>query len=72
MTVFIGIYFVFISQIATTKDLFDDNLDKTVKNLREEYDVQNIYLSSGRIELNIKNLGKENLYVFFSGRVKDN
>ncbi|NQZ84574.1 MAG: hypothetical protein HRU03_02550 [Nanoarchaeales archaeon] len=67
MSVFIGIYFVFISQIATTKDLFDDNIDKTVKNLREEYNVENVYLSSGRLELNIKNLGKGHLYYGYGG-----
>jgi hypothetical protein len=67
MAVFISIHFVFISQIATTQDLFGDNLDKTVKTLREDYSVDNIYLSSGRLQLNIKNYGKENFYYGYGG-----
>ena len=67
MTVFIGIYFVFISQISITQDMFNDNVDKTVKNFREDYSIEEIYLESGRLNLDIKNFGKENFYYGYGG-----
>ncbi len=67
MTVFIGIYFLFISQVATSQDMFNENVDKTVKTLREDFSIEHIYLESGRLNLNIKNSGTENFYYGYGG-----
>jgi len=62
MALFIGGYYMFIAHIANQEDLFRENVDKTVHNLREDFDINNIYLDSGRVELDILNRGMENFY----------
>jgi hypothetical protein len=61
MSSFVGVYYIFISNVTTQEDLFRDNVDKTVHTLREEFGINNVYLNSGRIVLDIENLGKDDL-----------
>jgi hypothetical protein len=61
MAMFISVYYIFIANVATQEDLFRDNTDQTVQTLREEFDISNMFLNSGRIVLDIDNLGKDEL-----------
>lgn len=61
MGLFVTAYFTFMTQIATQENLFRENVDQTVNTLREEFDVEGIYLNSGRVQLDISNLGTDDL-----------
>jgi hypothetical protein len=61
MAMFISVYYIFIANVATQEDLFRDNTDQTVQTLREEFEFNNMFLNSGRVVLDIENLGKDDL-----------
>lgn len=61
MGLFVGAFFTFATQIATQEDLFKTNVDKTVNTLREEFKIENIFLNSGRVQLDILNLATDKL-----------
>lgn len=68
MSLFVGSFYLFVGQLNTQEKLFKENVDQTVQTLREEFDVENVFLDSGRINFNLENLGKDDLKFKFGGR----